>query len=123
MSHFLLDVGISPKVLTLLTSLGHQGTHCSSIGLAQTPDHEILDYAIKHNLLIITSDLGFADLAVFEPRMIPGIILLRLRNPNAEQMVVYIKDLLMGPFAEGIQQSITVIETHQIRRTRLPLTT
>ena len=122
MSHFLLDVGISPKVLSLLASLGHQGTHCSSAGFAQAADHEILDYAIKHNMLIITSDLGFAELAVFEQRTVPGIIILRLRNPNAEQMVAYIKDLLTGPFAEGMQQSITVIEPHQIRRTRLPLT-
>jgi predicted nuclease of predicted toxin-antitoxin system len=122
MSHFLLDLGISPKVITLLTSLGHQGTHGVSVGFHRTPDHEILDYAIRHNMLIITSDLGFAELAISEPRMIPGIIILRLRNPNAEQMVGYLKKLLTGPLASGIDQAITVVEPHQIRRTRLPLT-
>ncbi len=122
MSAFLLDMGISPKVIPILASLGHKGYHWASVGLAQASDREILDYSIKHNLFIITTDVGFSNLAVFEQRAVPGIIILRLRNPNAEQMIASIQELLAGPLAESIEHSITVIEPYQIRQTKLPLT-
>lgn len=121
MSHFLLDVCISPKVLTLLTSLGHEATHCNSLGLAKTPDIEIFDYAIIHDTIIITSDLGFASLAVLEQRPVPGMIILRLNNPNAEQMIASIKRVLTSRRIEDIRHSITVVVPHQIRWTKLPI--
>lgn len=121
MSVFILDMGISPKVIPVLASLGHAGYHCASMGLAQASDREILDYSIKHHLLIITTDVGFSNLAVFEQRAVPGIIILRLQNPNAEQMIASIQELLDGSLAESIEHSITVIEPYQIRQTKLPL--
>ena len=121
MMNFLLDVGISPKVLSLLTSLGHRGVHCTDIDLASASDHQILDYAIQDNSIVITSDLGFGTLAVFEERVVPGVIILRLNNPNAAQMVASLRQLLTGVNAEQIHQAITVVEPHRIRITKLPI--
>jgi predicted nuclease of predicted toxin-antitoxin system len=115
-------MGISPKVIPILASLGHEGYHWASVGLAQASDREISDDSIKYNSLILTTDVGFSNLAVFEQRAVPGIIILRLQNPNAKQMIASIQELLDGPFAESIEHSITVIEPYQIRQTKLPLT-
>ena len=122
MSHFFLDVGISPKVLTLLIGLGHQGTHSVPIGLAKASDYEILDYAIVHDRILITSDLGFANLAILEQRPVPGLIILRLNNPSAEQMIASVKHVLTSRSIEEMRHSITVVVPHQIRCTKLPIT-
>jgi len=121
MSSFLLDLGISPKVITMLVSLSHQGKHCNEVGLAKSPDRDILDYAIRHKSILVTSDLGFSDLAVFEQRLVPGVIILRLRNPNATKMAAHLQQLLTGPDADRIYQAITIVEPHQVRITKLPL--
>ena len=121
MSDFLLDIGISPKVKTMLAFLSHRGIHCSDVGLARATDRDILDYAIRRHAIVITSDLGFGDLAVFEERSVPGVIILRLHNPNAAQMTAHLRKLLTGPDAERIHHAITIVEPHQIRITKLPL--
>jgi predicted nuclease of predicted toxin-antitoxin system len=121
MSVFLLDLGISPKVISLLKSLGHEAKHGISAGFSKTPDRLILDHAIKNSMLLVTTDLGFGELAVFEKRQVPGVIILRLDNPNAEQMMTALKKLLTTTPVENLQQCITVVEPHQIRRTKLPL--
>lgn len=121
MSHFLLDVGISPKIINLLVELGHKANHTASVGLEKASDSEILDYAIRNDLIVITSDLGFGNLAVLEKRPIPGMIILRLNNPNAEQMLSSIRRVLTSKRIEEIRRSVTVVLPFQIRWTRLPV--
>ena len=61
------------------------------------------------------------ELAVFEERIVPGVIILRLNNPNAAQVVASLRQLLIGVNAEQIHQAITVVEPHRIRITKLPI--
>jgi len=59
---FLADMGISPKVVELLRSQGHEALHLHEEGLGQLPDVDILKKARKEGRIVLTHDLDFAEL-------------------------------------------------------------
>lgn len=86
---FILDANIPYSSLEIFEGFGLKAVHVADIGLKKTTDVEILSYAARRNLIIVTRDLDFGTLAIHEGRAAYGIIILRLpfsfaaRNINA----------------------------------------
>lgn len=116
---FLLDMGISPKVATALRTLGHDAIRCPEAGLSTATDSQVLDYAETNRLVLISTDLDFANLAMTHTEPCPGLILLRLDNPSAELMCSRIETALSSLPEEDIEGSVVVIECNRIRTRKL----
>ena len=116
---FLLDMGISPKVIDVLQALGHEAVRCSEVGLSKASDTEILAYAQSHSLILISTDLDFADLVMVCKQPCPGMILLRLDNPSSEIMCIRLQ-LALGALEEDeVSGSLVIIQRNKVRTRKL----
>ena len=57
---FLLDEGLSPRVLDLLHAAGHDVVHVRDVGLKSAPDPVVLAAALEQTRVLVTLDTDFA---------------------------------------------------------------
>jgi predicted nuclease of predicted toxin-antitoxin system len=55
---FLADMGISPKTIAFLRTLGHDAVHLSEQGLERLPDPEIVAKAHQESRVLLVHDLA-----------------------------------------------------------------
>ena len=70
---YLLDQNISFRVAKLLEELSYESVHVSSVGLKNSTDFEIWNYAQQNDYVILTHDIDFDDLCAkygFPPKII-----------------------------------------------------
>ena len=52
--------------------------HARDVGLSRADDLAIMDYAIRNESILITKDLGFANIIIFPVKSHNGIVVVRL---------------------------------------------
>ncbi len=77
---FLSDMGISPKAVMFLRSLGHEAVHLHELHLDRMTDSEIMTKARNEGMVILTHDLDFSDLVASSGSSLPSVVVFRLRN-------------------------------------------
>jgi predicted nuclease of predicted toxin-antitoxin system len=119
--NFLLDMPVSPKLVSVVQSFNYTGIHVSTIGLGTATDLEILDKARNELSIIITADLDFPRLIALSAEKGPGLILFRGGNYSDNEM----KDLLIRVLEkikiDVLKTSICVVDKQKIRLTKLPI--
>ncbi|MCA1705101.1 MAG: DUF5615 family PIN-like protein [Actinobacteria bacterium] len=101
---FLLDEGLAPRVLDLLTAADHDVVHVRDIGLQSAPDADVLAAALAQGRVLLTLDTDFGALLALSGARQPSIVLFRgevTRRPegqarlllaNLEQVVTDLTD-------------------------------
>ncbi len=74
---FLLDQNLPSVLASLLGAEGWEAVHSSEVGLATTPDEEVLDFAREHGFVLVSSDTDFGELLFRSNASSPSVILLR----------------------------------------------
>jgi predicted nuclease of predicted toxin-antitoxin system len=118
---FLVDMGISPKIVDYLQHLGHQAVHLQQQGLHRLMDLEILDKARKEDSIVLTHDLDFADLLAASGADLPSVVMFRLRNMRPEHVERYLVRIISqypGALEDG---AIITVTEGRIRIRALPL--
>lgn len=121
MTTFLLDMGISPKLIPFLKNKGCDAVHIYNLGLSQSSDRDILNYAINHNYILLTTDLDFGKLVAVEGIASPGLIIMRLENPDSETMILHMDNLLKNVNSTEFMDTLIIIEPYRIRKRKLPI--
>jgi predicted nuclease of predicted toxin-antitoxin system len=119
---FLLDMPVSPLLLNVLGKQNHQGFHAFNLGKSTASDQELLDFARREKLIIITADLDFSRLLFLSASDSPGLILFRGGNYSNQEMCDLLERLLKEIPPESLEHSICVVDKKRIRITKLPLT-
>lgn len=70
---FLADMGISPKTMAFLQSLGHDAVHLHDQGLDRLEDPAILAKAQEEDRILLTHDLDFGELIAVSGARLPSI--------------------------------------------------
>jgi len=76
----LLDMNLSPDWVTLLASASIEAIHWSAVGHANAPDPQIMEYARKHDYIVLTHDLDFGILLAVTGLAKPSVVQIRLRD-------------------------------------------
>ncbi|XHX78071.1 MAG: DUF5615 family PIN-like protein [Stenomitos frigidus ULC029] len=69
----LFDHNLSPRLVNLLTDLYPHSQHVFLVGMEQTNDQQIWDYAAQNDFTIVTRDSDYNDLSLirgFPPKVI-----------------------------------------------------
>jgi predicted nuclease of predicted toxin-antitoxin system len=82
-----LDEKITVVAKDPLVELGHDVDTVADEGLAGRPDPDVLAAAIADERALVTFDLGIGDPRVYPPGDHQGIILLRLRDQQPDNVV------------------------------------
>jgi predicted nuclease of predicted toxin-antitoxin system len=114
-------MGVSPKAVEVLTALGHSAEHVQSLGMSAADDATIFQHAVRHDCIVVTTDLDFGHIAVTRTRPFPGLILLRLDSPNAREMCDCLQRYLADRDASDYRSCIVVLERGRWRRMVIPL--
>lgn len=75
----IVDANLLPALARALTAQGHQAEHVMDVGLRESEDDPIWDYALQHQAVIITKDEDFPKLLA-RPEPTPVVVWLRVGN-------------------------------------------
>lgn len=105
----------------ILNELGHEAVHVFDVGLNETDDAIILEYARKNGQIIITFDLDFSRLVAIGNLRLPSVITFR-----TDTMTPALFRQVMVRHLEELQEALTVgamvtITNRNIRVKRLPV--
>jgi predicted nuclease of predicted toxin-antitoxin system len=118
---FLADMGISPKTVAFLRSLGHEALHLHEQGLDRLPDPAILEKARTERWILLTHDLDFGDLMAASGDKLPSIVVFRLRNMHPEHVSRHLKAII-AEYHNALDQGVAISVTEgQVRVRLLPL--
>ena len=118
---FLADMGISPRTVAFLESLGHDATHLYEQGLGRLGDPAILQKARDEGRVLLTHDLDFGELMAASGAELPSVVIFRLRDMRPQQVNAYLGKVVteyQGVLEEGV---IVSVSEGQIRVRRLPI--
>lgn len=95
-----LDEDVPLRVRALLAEHGHQAVTVREEGLGGASDPEVLRAARAEGRMLLTLDLGFADIRHYPPGQHPGIVVVRLQDQRAAHVEAVVREFL-GAYARG----------------------
>jgi len=111
---FLIDADLPYSLKEIFAGRGCEALHVRDVGLFSAADEEIFDYASKNNFIILTRDLGFADIVL--ERKTASLVIARLPNYFTREKINKIfNDFLKSVDAKDFSKSIIVVEIERYR--------
>ena len=113
---FFLDVNIPYSALEVFEELNLESVHASDIGLNRADDIEIMDYVIKHDSILVTKDLEFANITMFPIESHHGVVVVRLPPFfKASQFVNGLRNFLSSINIKDLNKSIAIVKLGKYR--------
>ena len=114
----LIDMNLSPRWVKLFDDASVESAHWSTIGAANAPDKEIMDYAKANNYVVLTHDLDFSAILAVTHGEKPSVVQIRAENVSP--------DVIGWPVITALRQMAAELEegaliTVDPKRTRLRL--
>jgi predicted nuclease of predicted toxin-antitoxin system len=75
---FKLDESLSPLLLAMFVSAGHDAHSVVQQALGGAPDERVVDVCRREDRALITLDLDFANILAYPPGNFAGIVVFRL---------------------------------------------
>ena len=118
---FLADMGIFPRTVALLRTLGHDATHLVDENLERSPDRAVLAKARSERRILLTHDLDFSELLAASGAKLPSVVIFRLRNMRPDHVNQYLQAVL-AEHADVLEQgAIMSVVEGRIRIRPLPI--
>jgi len=112
---FKVDENLPIEVAQLLVEAGHSASTALSEGLGGASDKAILAVASSERRVLVTLDIGFADIRTYPPAQSPGIIVLRLRRQDKLYVVDVVKRLIPRLTSQDVGKKLWIVEDRRIR--------
>ncbi len=115
---FLIDADLPYSLKEIFIGRNYEASHVRDVGLFSATDEEIFDYASKNNFIIVTRDLGFADIVL--ERKTASLVIARLPNHfTREKIKKTFDDFLKAVDAKDFSNSIIVVEVERYRTRKI----
>jgi predicted nuclease of predicted toxin-antitoxin system len=93
MIRFLIDAQLPPGLARRLAARGHAAEHVNRIGLGNTGDSDIWEYAGRTHATLVTKDEDFVALATQDPAG-PQVVWIRIGNISNDALWRALEPLL-----------------------------
>ena len=91
---FLADMGVDVRVARWLREQGHDAIHLSEEGPHRLSDEKVFAKAENEKRIILTFDLDFGEIVAFSHGKVVSVILFRIQNAGAVQLIQRLTSLL-----------------------------
>jgi predicted nuclease of predicted toxin-antitoxin system len=119
---FLVDQNLSPTLVALLRTAGHDVVHTGDIDLAMADDRDIVKTAAQQDRVIVSADTDFGTLLAERGATSPSVVLLRLRSPRRARQLAELLLANLDAVVDDLDSgAIVVLEDERIRVRRLPI--
>ena len=102
-------------VIPDLAAVGHDVQTCAQEGIAGMGDPAIARHAAGESRILITFDLDFADIREYPPGSYPGIVVLRLNDPDISSAQMALARLLATVDEGDFSGTLIIVGDQRIR--------
>ena len=118
---FLADMGISPRSVAYLCTLGHNAVHLHELGLDRMADTDILAKARAENRVVLTHDLDFGDLLAASQAVLPSVVLFRLQDMRPGTVNRHL-DAILAQHLQALESgAVLSVTERRVRLRMLPI--
>ena len=117
----LVDMNLSPRWVELLTRHGIGAIHWSTVGSADAPEREIMEYANRHEQIVLTHDLDFSAILAANQGKKPSVIQIRSDNISPDAIGDRVVAAIMQMEKELDEGALLSIDPKGARLRLLPL--
>jgi predicted nuclease of predicted toxin-antitoxin system len=117
----LVDMNLPPGWAGRLAQHGFEAVHWSTIGAATAPDTEILAYARRFNLVLITNDLDFSAILAAASADGPSVVQIRSQDLLSDEVVSIVAKALDAHREDIERGALLSIDEAGTRVRMLPL--
>jgi len=110
-----LDENLPAEIAANLKSLGHDVQTVHDEGLTGRPDNDIWTAAQREQRFLMTQDLDFSNVHIFEPGSHSGILLVRLRSSSRQNLINRIRDVFRIEDVESWTGCFVVATERKVR--------
>lgn len=117
----LIDMNLSPRWAEILTNVGFEAAHWSTLGAYNAPDAAIMDYARTHNYTVLTHDLDFGAILAVTHGTKPSVIQIRAEDLSPAAIATPLIAAIRQMSAELEAGALLTVDTTLTRLRLLPL--
>jgi predicted nuclease of predicted toxin-antitoxin system len=107
----LIDMNLAPNWVRVLANAGHDARHWSEVGDQRASDTEIMAYALRHGLIVLTHDLDFGNILAATGGAGPSVVQIRaddVRVATIARQVVRALETCSTALVDGALLSVDV---------------
>lgn len=112
---FKIDENLPEEVGELLRSQGHDAATVFAQGMSGDPDSKVAEACRREGRIIVSLDVGFADIRRYRPSEYAGILLLRVGRQDTAHLLAVVGRLLPALSVEDISGRLWVVDETSIR--------
>ena len=116
----LVDMNLSPLVAKELKALGHDATHWSKVGEFTASDAEIMTWARRERMVVLTCDLDFGHLLSASGAQLPSVVQVRSQRLTPQVLSAVVASALDAHAVDLADGALLTLDSlRQRRRLRL----
>ena len=112
---FKIDENLPARLATILSTAGYDAMSVFDQQLGGEPDERIASVCKAEGRILLTLDIGFADIRRHPPADYPGLIVLRLRRQDAPYIRSIVENLLPLLEEQQVSKTLWIVEDHRVR--------
>lgn len=112
---FKIDENLPVESADILQQAGYDAITVHAENLAGVNDIKLSEVCRDENRILITLDLGFADIRSYPPEAFPGFIVLRSKRQDKPTILTIVQNLANALQKEEVAGKLWIVEEKQIR--------
>jgi predicted nuclease of predicted toxin-antitoxin system len=112
---FKVDEHLPIEIAVLLHDAGHDATTVWSEQLAGTDDSTLASVCQQEERILVTMDVGFADIRTYPPQNYSGLIVLRLKQQDKLYVLNVFTRILQLFATTPLEQRLWIVEEELVR--------
>ncbi|MGP8089139.1 MAG: DUF5615 family PIN-like protein [Syntrophobacteraceae bacterium] len=112
---FKIDENLPVEIADLLNGAGYDALTVSDQNLSGTADPEIISKCNSEERALISLDLGFANIHIYPPENLPGLIVLRLKSQDKPHVLEVFSRFISTLSGEPVTGNLWIVEENRIR--------
>ncbi|MBI4307528.1 MAG: DUF5615 family PIN-like protein [Chloroflexi bacterium] len=110
-----LDENVDARLAEPLCTAGHDATTVAGQGIGGIDDEALFTLCKNEGRLLVTLDLGFANVLRYSPSESPGLVVLRGPNQHFATMRLLVETLISALHAETPGGRLWIVEPGRLR--------
>lgn len=115
MLRFKIDENLPREVGGLLIACGYDASTVHEQGHAGRSDPDLSKICKDEGRVIVTLDLGFANIRAYPPQEHPGIIVLRVEHQDKDSVLSVVTRMLPLLGVEPLKEKLWIVEPDRVR--------
>jgi predicted nuclease of predicted toxin-antitoxin system len=118
---FLIDMNLSPRWSGILQAEGWDSVHWSQVGIASAPDHEVMQWALGEQRVVLTHDLDYGAMLAATKASGPSVVQVRTQDVRPEALAPQLIPTMRQYESELDAGTLLIVDEAKSRARLLPL--